>query len=304
VLAPDDVRRSGARGAFETAPAETDAQAAARGRQLVETATRPVVDGARTRGWRRLVTVSFLHQGWLAAWLVVVEVAVLLAVAGAGLAAGALLGLAAIATCLAWPARSPDQRAASLVATAGVALAVLVVHTVGRHDALFGTSVLGALVIGAALLGVASSRSLESLRAQHAQAQRTRQRAEQRLRCARIRAEDFLASVDDFHFETDAALRVRFVGPALRAMTGLTPKLLLGATPVEVAERHFGRYGRFGSCEARMRERRAIVGLRIAWYDRRGRRRRAVLHAHPRYDHAGHFLGYRGVVVEPPAGAP
>jgi PAS domain-containing protein len=217
---------------------------------------------------------------------------------GAALAAVATLVVAALGAYALLPVRAAAYTALGVLAAGAALLAFAPVVAPWTVGALTTYVVFAVACFAAALLGRATRTVLDSLVAQRDAALVDRRLAKDRSREATARLLDLAASVDELLWETDAALRLRYVSGTLERSTGIPPDQVLGQNPLDLAEKLAGRPGRFAACVARMRERRPIRGLRLLWQDRAGARHVWCVHGTPLFDDDGHFVRYRGVVVE------
>jgi hypothetical protein len=230
---------------------------------------------------------------------IAVEAAVFLYIADVGIAVASALGVATMAAC----ALSRPRFAIAVVAIVVVSLLVVLVTARGGGARIGVTGLAaGAIALLAAMgsaLAALANRTLDRLNQSYVDALAGQREAVAGYQTARARVIELGATVDNVYWETDAAMRLRFLSRGFAKAGGKVPRMrmLLGYDPIDVAERLLGRYGRMPALLARMRNQEAISGMRMAWRDEAGNLRTSSIYGYPQFDPEGRLVRYRGVVV-------
>jgi diguanylate cyclase (GGDEF)-like protein/PAS domain S-box-containing protein len=122
-------------------------------------------------------------------------------------------------------------------------------------------------------------------------------RRRRELDAERARFADFAAIAADGFWETDAEHRLTFVSAGFSEMFGLTDEQMLGRTPLEIAQSLDRRRTINPANAAPMLRHEAFANQRLIV---RGKRGNLVLNnsGRPVHDVHGHFIGFRGAVVD------
>ncbi|MGQ0586255.1 MAG: diguanylate cyclase domain-containing protein [Gammaproteobacteria bacterium] len=107
---------------------------------------------------------------------------------------------------------------------------------------------------------------------------------------------DFAGIAADGFWETDGDLRLTFVSQSFADALGLRASDMLGRTPGEAYLLRYPGAPRLEEFMAPLRRHEAFSHLQFPVQDAQGRRALLACLGRPRFDAAGAFLGYRGVV--------
>ena len=257
------------------------------------------VSAAGVAAWPALRSADTAVLWIYVAIAVAVEAAVFLYIADVGIAVASALGVAAMAAC----ALSRPRFALAIAGVVVVSLVVILVTARGTGARIGVTGLAAAAIallaaMGSALAGLAN-RTLDRLHDSYTDAVAGMREAVAGYQSARARVIELGATVDNVYWETDAAMRLRFLSRGFAKAGPKVPKMrqLLGYDPIDVAERLLGRYGRMHALLARMRNHEPINGMRMAWRDEAGNLRTSSIYGYPQFEVDGRLARYRGVVV-------